>query len=152
MRSAVALRRPTHSDTDQTQNAPVRRSGRLNTHRHTGHDKTVASVSCLAWRCELTSGVASLEQSVERLPPPRHIQFGTVSLPASSRCVRICQAGSADKYQIYVVGWLGIRVISVLDSGAEGRGFKSQPRRCRITVLGKLFTPIVPLFTKPRNW
>ena len=24
--------------------------------------------------------------------------------------------------------------------------------RCRVTVLGKLFTPIVPLFTKQRNW
>ena len=30
----------------------------------------------------------------------------------------------------------------MLDSGAEGPGFKSQPRRCRVTVLGKLFTPI----------
>ena len=49
-------------------------------------------------------------------------------------------------------GWLGSRVVSVLTSGAEGPGFKSQPRRCRITVLGKLFTPIVPLFTKQRNW
>ena len=49
-------------------------------------------------------------------------------------------------------GWLGSRVVSVLDSGAEGPGFKSQPRRCRVTVLGKLFTPIVPLFTKQRNW
>ena len=39
------------------------------------------------------------------------------------------------------------RVVSVLDSGAEGTGFKSQPRRCRVTVLGKLLTPIVPLFT-----
>jgi len=49
---------------------------------------------------------------------------------------------------------LGSRVVSVLDSGAEGPGFKSQPRRCRvyITVLGKLFTPIVPLFTVQRNW
>jgi len=37
-------------------------------------------------------------------------------------------------------------VISVLDSGAEGPGFKSQPRFCRVTVLGKLFTPILPLF------
>jgi len=46
------------------------------------------------------------------------------------------------------IGWLGSRVVSVLDSGAEGPGFKSQPRRCRVTVLGKLFTPIVPLFTK----
>jgi len=53
-------------------------------------------------------------------------------------------------------GWLGSRVFSVLDSGAEGSRFKShQPLRCRITVLavlGKLFTPIVHLFTKQRNW
>ena len=49
-------------------------------------------------------------------------------------------------------GWLGSRVVSVLDSGAEGPGFKSQPRRCRVTVLGKLFTPTVPLFTKQQNW
>ena len=47
----------------------------------------------------------------------------------------------------YTNGWLGSRVVSVLDSGAEGPGFKSQSRRCRVTVLGKLFTPIVPLFT-----
>ena len=43
-------------------------------------------------------------------------------------------------------GWLGSRVVSVLDSVAEGPGFKSQPRRCRVTVLGKLFTPIVTMF------
>ena len=40
------------------------------------------------------------------------------------------------------------RVVSVLDSSAVGPGFKSQPRCCRVTVLGKLFTIIVPLFTK----
>jgi len=34
----------------------------------------------------------------------------------------------------------------------EGPGFKSQSRRCRVTVLGKLFTPIVPLFAKQQNW
>ena len=34
------------------------------------------------------------------------------------------------------LGWLGSRVVSVLDSGAEGPGFKSQPRRCGVTVLG----------------
>ena len=28
------------------------------------------------------------------------------------------------------LGWLGSRVVSVLDSGAKGPGFKSQPRRC----------------------
>ena len=54
VRPAVALHRPTHSDTDLTQNPPVRRSGRLNSHRHARHDKTVLSVSCLAWRCELS--------------------------------------------------------------------------------------------------
>jgi len=53
---------------------------------------------------------------------------------------------------IIIIGWLGSRVVSVLDSGAEGPGFKSQSRRCRVTVLGKLFTPIVPLFTKQQNW
>ena len=51
------------------------------------------------------------------------------------------------------VRWLRSRVVSVLDSDTIGpAGFKSQPRRCRVTVLGKLFTPIVPLFTKQRNW
>jgi len=47
-----------------------------------------------------------------------------------------------------VIGWLGSRVVRVLDSGAEGPGFKSQLRCFWVTVLGKLFTPIVPLFTK----
>ena len=42
-------------------------------------------------------------------------------------------------------GWLGSRVASVLDSGAEGPGFKSQSRRCRVTVLGKLFTLVAAL-------
>jgi len=38
-----------------------------------------------------------------------------------------------------------ILIADVVDSGAEGPG-------CRVTVLGKLFTPIVPLFTKQRHW
>jgi len=49
-------------------------------------------------------------------------------------------------------GWLGSRVVSVLDSGAEEPGFKSQSQRCRVTVLGKLLTPTVPLFIKQQNW
>ena len=52
---------------------------------------------------------------------------------------------------IFKNGWLGSRVVSVLDSGAEGPGFKSQSRRFRLIVLRKLFTPIVPLFTKQQN-
>jgi len=53
---------------------------------------------------------------------------------------------------INYIGRLGSRVVSVLDSGAEGPAFKSQSRCCRVTVLSKLFTPIVPLFTKQQNW
>ena len=41
-------------------------------------------------------------------------------------------------------------MVSALDSGAEGPGFKSQPRRSQVTFLGKLFTPIVPLFTSSK--
>jgi len=46
-------------------------------------------------------------------------------------------------------------VVSLLDSGAVGPGFKLQLRHCWVTVLGKLFTSIVwfvSLFTKQRNW
>ena len=58
-----------------------------------------------------------------------------------------CITHTAIYLRIYTLGWLGSRVVSVLDSGAEGTRFKLQSRHCRVTVLGKLFTPIVPLFT-----
>ena len=62
-------------------------------------------------------------------------------------------AGTLNKFSLLSeLRWLSSRVVSVLDSGAVGPGFKSQSRRCRVTVLGKLFTPIVPLFTKQQNW
>ena len=47
--------------------------------------------------------------------------------------------------------WLGSRVVSVLDSSAVRHGFTLKPRRCRVTVLGRLFTPIVSLFTKQQK-
>jgi len=46
----------------------------------------------------------------------------------SYRCVKF-------KFSTIFDGWLGSRVVSMLDSGAVGPGFKSQPRRCRVTVL-----------------
>jgi len=67
-------------------------------------------------------------------------------------CKERLQNGLFGKPHSVSCGWFGSRVISVLVSGAEGPGFKSQSRRCRVTVLGKLFTPIVPLFIKQRNW
>ena len=69
--------------------------------------------------------------------------IGFVSLPDAILMYTICYCE---------LGWLGSRVVSVLDSGAEKPRFKSQSRRCRVTVLGILFTPIVPLFTKQQNW
>jgi len=62
----------------------------------------------------------------------------------TQRLVNRCLVQSA-------VWWLGSWVVSLLDSGEEGPWFTSQPRRCRVTVLGKLFTPIVPLFTKQQK-
>ena len=38
------------------------------------------------------------------------------------------------------IGWLGSRVVSMQDSSSEGPGFKSQSRRCRVTVLGTVHT------------
>ena len=39
----------------------------------------------------------------------------------------------------------------MLDSGTEWPGFKSQSRCCRVTVLGKLVTPVTPLFTEQQT-
>jgi len=46
----------------------------------------------------------------------------------------------------------GLVAECMLDLGAEGPGFKSQSRCCWVTVFGKLFAPIVPLFIKQQNW
>jgi len=68
------------------------------------------------------------------------------------RDLKVVDSGMFVCLLIYCEGWLGGRVVSVLDSGAEEPGFKLQPQRCRVTVLGKLCTPIVRLFTKQQNW
>jgi len=62
------------------------------------------------------------------------LSCGRGSVLLWQRCDTICTSGTS--------GWLGSRVVSVLDLGAVGPGFKSQPRRCRVTVLGKLFSPL----------
>ena len=93
------------------------------------------SVDVRSWRRQLLltafsslSSTAATGATPTTVPlPPLHL-----SLPLSNHIPNPKQQG-----------WLGSQVVSVLDSGAEGPGFKSQPRRCRVTVLGKLFTPIV---------
>jgi len=83
------------------------------------------------------------------------------NLPNSAICFSAARTRHSETAEIafsvhlvadHFSGWLGSRVVSMLDSGAEGTGFKSQPRRCRVTVLDKLLTRIVPLFTKQQNW
>ena len=73
----------------------------------------------------------------------------TASPPHCPNCRR---SASSISLCILVVGWLSSRVVSMLDSGTEGLGFKSQSRCWWVTVLGKLFTPTVPLFSKQQNW
>ena len=60
-----------------------------------------------------------------------------------------CPSTEEMHYAVILKGGLGSRVVSVLDSGAEGPRFKSQSRRCRVTVLGKLFTPISKIGSSP---
>jgi len=91
----------------------------------------------------LADGVVSGWQIYAKIVSIEHqvfLQVSTAQPPTGKRNIVL--------YGVLCVGWLD----SVLDSGAEGPGFKSQPRRCRVTVLGKLFTPIVSLFTKQQNW
>ena len=78
------------------------------------------------------------------------LYYCSCSLLSVNRWSVVSSSGQLTKH--FLSGRLGSRVGSVLDSGAEEPGFKSQPRHCRVTVLGKLFTPIVSLFTKQRNW
>jgi len=52
-------------------------------------------------------------------------------------------------------GWLGSRVVSVLDSGAVGPAARVQIAVATLSgnsLIGKLLTPIVLLLTKQRNW
>jgi len=68
----------------------------------------------------------------------------TVSIEQRTNCWQLQQPtktidrlGRVESFKftrLVSVGWLDSRVVSVLDSGAVGPGFKSQPRRCRVTV------------------
>ena len=92
------------------------------------------------WHVSSRSGVATLRTAIHLL-----LTYLLLSVQSAQFCSIL--------FLLYcIVGWLGSRVVRVLDSGAEGPGFESQSRRCRVTVLDKLFTPIVPLFTKQQNW
>jgi len=66
----------------------------------------------------------------------------------------LCRYHSQRDHSI-TVRRLGSRVVSLLDSGAEGPGFKSQSQRyyyLLLFVLSKQLTPILSLFTNQQNW
>ena len=48
------------------------------------------------------------------------------------------------------MGWLGSQVGYLAGFRRRRPEFKSQSRRCRVTVLGKLFTPIVSVHQAPK--
>ena len=120
------------------------------------HSTTIIHIS------EPCNGGAVADTSASRHPTT--VQYAAARCQRPHRCRHLAtnaefidrrQAPAASLRTVLTtssIEWLDSRVVSVLDSGAEGPGFKSQLRRCRVTVLVKLFTPIVPLFTKQRNW
>ena len=109
--------------------------------------EAVASESLQAVQDRVSELAHEVHRETAKLVPLRHLNVRrTAPVRLVSRLSNIL------RHYAVPFGWFGSRVVSVLDTGAEGPGFKSQPRHCRVTVLGKLFTPIVPLFTKQRNW
>ena len=108
---------------------------------------------CRLWVNQLTHDVNELEhQTLTRVLSTNTPQCSWIFMLVNIH--RRTWTAHTRPHSVYVhsTGWLDSRVVSVLDSGAVGPGFKSQPRRCQVTVLCKLFTPIVPLFTKQQNW
>jgi len=105
-------------------------------------------------RCKV--GVDCLEPVVTWLArwPVQSLGSWTRLSSTNLYCAKGCKqiGGTVLQCSHYNYRWLGSRVVSVLDSGAEGSRFKLQLRCCRVTVLGRLFTPIMPLFIKQRNW
>jgi len=76
----------------------------------------------------------------------------TDSLPRPARTTYVPRTSLSRIAICYCWKWLGSWVVSLLGLRTEGPRFKTQPQRCRVTVLGKLFTPIVSLFTNQQNW
>jgi len=82
-----------------------------------------------------------------QIPPGLEMWSALVRNVRSTRYYQTSYTSHCTVYALF--GWLGSRVVSVPDSGSEEHGFESQSWRCRVTVLGKLFTPIVPRSTQP---
>jgi len=79
------------------------------------------------------------------------VQYYLINASSSTKLIYVGQAKDI-LAKIYSKTALSARVVNVLDLGARGLGFKLQWQRCQSSVLGKLFTPIVPVLTKQQDW
>ena len=106
-------------------------------HRHRRHRKhQQQQPGAVTSRDDVTAS-SSVDRDVDHrnAERPRRVDVADVALPTSQYRV----AGVNERFAsraVVTYGWRGSRVVSVLDSGAEGPGFKSQPRRYQVTVLG----------------
>ena len=110
------------------------------TFHHTLHVAGVARLAC--WTVE--PGILAPGQSGRREPFPTEAE-----LPLQQAAWYPALATSIQSYEVTAVPVLECQGPR-LDSGAEGPGLKSQPRRCQVTVLGNCSRS--SLFTKQQNW
>jgi len=104
---------------------------------------TLTSFSVRAWPCTSTNPSCDAVCSY----PSSSLQISSPRLYSSHACIVTYAADVSDRRCIFYsesfipilmpLPILGSRVVSVLVSGTEGPGFKSQspPRRCRVTVI-----------------
>ena len=116
--------------------------------------RTVATIFLLSRFLGRHTGAPAFASTVLRPPAAlcRASRTCRLSSPAHGTVVRVCRSLALSRSSSEAVGnyrrpdvavytrpystrWLGSRAVSVLDSGAEGPGFKSQPRRCRVYSL-----------------
>ena len=81
-----------------TLNALVGWSGRLSSHRHTRHDKTVLSVSCLVCRCEL-------EDCSERVQTSNFLSASATVLSCRESHSHRRSGGDTDKTVLSYLAW-----------------------------------------------
>ena len=117
-------------------------------------NENVTSCAATSWPCDL---ICNSSDDIKDITDHSHKLMGQINnvLCTCSCLDLIVWLRLLINYCLSLYGFiceLGSRVVSMMDSVAEGPGIKSQPRRCRVIVIDKLFTPIVPLFTKERNW
>jgi len=89
-------------------------------------------------------------------PPLSFLQAGCPSCrPTNSvKALKAQQHAEIFWFSYFCMGWLGSRVVSVLDSGKRARVQIAVEKLSgnSLSLLGKLFIPIVPLFTKQQKW